>query len=137
MGLISWWRNRGKVSLSVAVSAELLQLYKAEAEREGLGVEDWARRALNRAIPISEVRRIEESARLALGLAEGPAFIPPKVTPTGAHPCRYLKIRVMPPNYAPGECQGTCSSPDRNFANRPCHWSATRAVECAGFKSLT
>lgn len=152
--IIRWWRRlRGiRPTLTITVSEELHALYRHVAEREGLTLDAWARKSLNRAIPKPELRRLEQGALYAIGLDQANAQLdenerlmssivtneehPPirKSLPvTHGHPCSYL-LPEYPRGYSSRDCQGMCSSTKDGYRGRVCQWASTVANNCPAFE---
>lgn len=139
----------------VPVSFDVFQLYKHIATREGFTVEEWARRALNNAVPKVEMRKLKAGTLLAAGLdaafsqldqdesmgnmiplpptSYGVAPLPvrlPVLPPVPGHPCAMLRADY-PPGYTAKDCQGVCSHPSQD--GRVCHWVPPVAPQCPVF----
>lgn len=145
-----WWRKLRKTrpSVNVEISEELYLIYRRLAHQAGIPVEDWARRILNRSVPIAELKRIssgilheaglqaafsqldESEASQAL-LGERPAKKVHLPLTAGEHPCAFLsKATDLQKGY-----QGRCACPREDFLGRACHWLPIVAHECLAFKS--
>lgn len=145
-----WWKRvRGKqLVVAIPVSEELYLLYKHVADRDGLDVETWARRALNHAVPKTEIKRLEQGALYAAGLDQAHAQLdvderevnlrnhpePRRLLPvvTG-HPCGNLLLEY-PPGYTARDCQGLCASNAPGFKGRVCQWASAVADDCSAFE---
>jgi len=139
----------------VPVTADLLRLYKHIAAREGFTVEEWARRALNNAVPKNEMRKLAAGTMRAAGIdaafdqldrdeALMPNMLPlaptasgnpvpirlPVVPPVPGHPCAMLRAEY-PRGYTAKDCQGSCSHPSQE--GRVCHWGPPVAAQCPVF----
>lgn len=138
----------------VSVTADLYRLYNHIATREGFTVEEWARRALNAAVPKNEMRKLTAGTLLAAGLDAAfdqldrdealSSFVPFPPTTTGTtvpsslpqyplvpgHPCAMLKAE-SPSGYTARDCQGMCGHPTQE--GRVCHWGAPVAAQCPVF----
>lgn len=132
--------------MTVEVTEELFQLYVRMANREGLSLQEWARKALNTAVPSIEIRRFEHSALRAAGieaayehldrdesllLLSAPAAPQPKALPmVPGHPCAHLRA-TYPQGFTARDCQGSCASPRQE--GRICHWASAVANQCPVF----
>jgi hypothetical protein len=148
-----WQRlfRKKQAQVVVHVSDDLLKLYLHLATREGFTLEEWARRALNAAIPQREMRKLTAGTLRAAGIdaafdqldrdeAMMPNLLslsppapprPNRVAAVPGHPCVHLRAEY-PTGYSAATCQGSCSHPSQD--GRICHWTAAVAVQCPVFE---
>lgn len=157
----AWLRRLfGKKSRTVSldVTNELYQLYVFAANREGLTLVEWMRRSLNKAVPSSELKRLEQKTLHAAGIEAayqqldrdeaqgltGLSFGSDAVPAPGAsqpaqkrrslpmvpgHPCIYLSPE-LPPGFTTRDAQGSCVAQ----GDRLCHWTAAVAKQCPVYR---
>lgn len=154
------FRNRQKPRKVVLdVTNELYQLYTFAANREGLTLPEWVRRSLNKAVPSSELKRLEQKTLHAAGIeaayqqldrdeaagltglsSGGDAIEARAVTSSTkakkrlpmvpGHPCRHLSAELPPGGSSQRDGQGTCT-----VQERMCHWPAAVASQCPVFRN--
>lgn len=150
------FRNKQKPRKVVLdVTNELYQLYTFAANREGLTLPEWVRRSLNKAVPSSELKRLEQKTLHAAGIeaayqqldrdeasgltglsSGGDAVAPAtsakkkRLPMVPGHPCRHLSAELPPGGTSQRDGQGTCTAQERM-----CHWPAAVAAQCPVFRN--
>lgn len=151
--MFKWFKNLFKKKsmfdltekVVIKVSPAELNLYETDAERNGMDLQQWARKGLNSSVSKSTVdflRRsrdmsaaenafsaLDEEDRVLLGTRKPSLTVIDNKVISG-HPCFHNDART-PPNYAPSDCQGTCRA--NTWNGRPCNWDPRTASKCMRF----
>jgi hypothetical protein len=141
-------------TVEAVVSPMELQIYRIDADRNGLDLATWLRTTLNAGVSASTLKHLSKGrgnqnvvdmAFAALDeddILGGPVFpLAPKskskyMDKVSGHPCRHLNPD-LPKNMTRAECSGSCKSSMRGYGGRPCFWSSLAAKNCDAFQPKT
>jgi hypothetical protein len=152
-----WARLRGLADpfeLSETVQAPVspieMRIYRFDADRNGLSMNEWIRTTLNAGVSAHTMKHLAKgngSRKTVMDMAfdmldedeifGGPVLpLPPErkyMDRISGHPCRHLNPTI-PANFTANECQGVCKSTKVGFNGRPCFWAPLAAKNCDGFE---
>lgn len=134
-------------SLTVKISPAERNLYETDAYRNGLTLQQWARKSLNSSVSRSTIDFLRKSRDMSAAekafadLDQEDEFLLGTRTHVkrlpvannkliSGHPCYHNDART-PPNFAPSDCQGTCRA--SSWDGRPCSWDSRSASNCMRF----
>lgn len=151
---MGWLRKifrRKRRRVEVEVGNDLYRIFEVVADRDGLSVNEWAKRLLTNAVPKKELRLLNQAALHAAGLGAvfdqldrdgtltsnlvplAPSAVPRvvKAPAVPGHPCIHLRAEYAV-NYSAKDCQGSCGHPGQE--GRVCHWAPPVATQCPVFE---
>jgi hypothetical protein len=140
-------------TIQTSVSEVEFSIYRLEADRNGMSLQDWMRETLNRGVSRETLRRLSSgSGQAALNMAyqmldeedrlseatDTAPVLPlaprrPMYKKLSGHPCFHLSAEI-PKNFTASECQGVCTSQHPGFSRKPCFWGPLAATECPAFE---
>ncbi len=152
-----WARIRGVAdpfaqseTLEAVVSPIELQIYRFDADRNGMTLAEWVRTTLNAGVSEHTMKHLAKGSNarksvmdMAFDMLDEDEILGGSVMPlppvrkymnqVSGHPCRHLNPTI-PANFTANECQGVCKSRKPGFEGRPCFWGSLAAKNCDGFE---
>jgi hypothetical protein len=122
-------------TVEAVVSPMELQIYRIDADRNGLDLATWLRTTLNAGVSASTLKHLSKGRgnQNVVDMAKSKSKYMDKVS---GHPCRHLNPD-LPKNMTRAECSGSCKSSMRGYGGRPCFWSSLAAKNCDAFQPKT